>query len=172
MLSKALEKAINDQIKKEFYSEHLYLSMAAACSGKFNLNGIANHFIVQGQEEHFHAMKFFNFVIDRGAKLQMQAFDQVTIDFKSVEEIFEINLKHEQEVTASINAIMDLAIKESDHAVVSFLKWFIDEQVEEEATAETILKKLKLIAGNGMGLLMLDQELAQRVFTPPVTAGA
>lgn len=168
MISKTLEAALNDQINKEFYSEHLYLSMAAACSSKFNLDGVANHFIVQGQEEHFHAMKYFNFVLEKGGNVELKDVKQVKTEFASIEEIAEETLEHEQFVTASINNIMDIAIKESDHAVASFLKWFIDEQVEEEASAEAILNKIKLINGNGMGLLMLDQELSNKVFAPPV----
>ncbi len=167
MLSKNLQKAINDQINKEFFSEYLYLSMAAHCK-TVNMDGIANYFLVQAQEEHFHAMKFFNFVNDRGGKVELKAIAAPKVHFKSLIEIFEETLEHEKLVTASIHGLMELAIKEKDHAVTSFLKWYVDEQVEEEATVGKILHKLKLIGAEGHGLLMIDNELAAKVFTPPV----
>ncbi|MBL7996271.1 ferritin [bacterium] len=166
MLSNNLQNAINDQINKEFFSEYLYLSMSAHCN-TINMDGIANYFLVQSQEEHFHAMKFFNFVNDRGGKVELKALAAPKVHFKSLIEIFEETLEHEKLVTASINSLMDIAIKENDHALISFLKWFVDEQVEEESTVGKILHKLKLIDGDGHGLLMIDNELAAKVFTPP-----
>lgn len=166
MLSKTLQNAINEQINKEFFSEYLYLSMAAYCYTA-NMDGIANYFLVQAQEEHFHAMKFFNFVNDRGGKVELKAIAAPKVHFKSLIEIFEETLEHEKLVTASINKLMDIAIKEKDHALISFLKWYVDEQVEEESTVGKILHKLKLIDGDGHGLLMIDSELAAKVFTPP-----
>jgi ferritin len=140
--------------------------MAAHCSTA-NMDGFANHFLVQAQEEHFHAMKFFNFVNDRGGKVELKAITAPKVHFKSLIEIFEETLEHEKKVTASINNLMDIAIKEKDHALISFLKWYVDEQVEEESTVGKILHKLKLIGGDGHGLLMIDNELAAKVFTPP-----
>lgn len=169
MLSQKLQDAFNSQINKELYSEYLYLSMAAYCFSQ-DLDGFANYFMVQTQEEHFHAMKMFNFVNDRGGRVILKPIDGPDTEFKSIVEIYEKTFEHEQFVTKSINELMDVAIKESDHAAASFLKWFIDEQVEEEATVSKILAKLKLINGEGHGTLMLDTELAARVFTPPATA--
>jgi ferritin len=166
MLSQKLQDAFNAQINKELYSEYLYLSMAAYCY-TLDLDGFANYFMVQTQEEHFHAMKMFNFVNERGGKIVLKQIDGPEVDFKSPVEVFSKTYEHEQFVTKSINELMDVAIKENDHAAASFLKWFIDEQVEEEATVSKILSKLKLIGGEGQGLLMLDTELAARVFTPP-----
>ena len=166
MLSQKLQDAFNAQINKELYSEYLYLSMSAYCS-TLDLDGIANYFMVQTQEEHFHAMKMFNFVNERGGKIVLHPIAGPQVDFKSVVDVFEETFKHEQFITKSINDLMDVAIKENDHATSSFLKWFVDEQVEEEATVSKILSKLKLIGGDGQGLLMIDTELAARVFTPP-----
>lgn len=167
MLSKNLQNAINEQINREFFSEYLYLSMAGHCYTG-NMDGFANYFLVQAQEEHFHAMKFFNFVNDRGGKVELKAIAGPKVHFKSLIEIFEETLEHEKLVTASINKLMDIAIKEKDHALISFLKWYVDEQVEEESTVGKILHKLKLIEGDGHGLLMIDSELAAKVFTPPI----
>jgi ferritin len=166
MLSQKLQDAFNAQINKELFSEYLYLSMAAYCFSQ-DLDGFANYFMVQTQEEHFHAMKMFNFVTDCGGKVILAPIAGPEVEFKSIVEIYEKTLAHEQFITKSINELTSLALKENDHASASFLKWFIDEQVEEEATVTKILSKLKLIKGEGQGLLMLDTELAARVFTPP-----
>lgn len=166
MLSSKLNEALNKQINNEFFSEFAYLSMAAYFHS-IDLDGMANFFHVQAKEEHFHAMKMFNFVITRGGKVELQAMKAPQVDFKDVTEVFTKALEHEQIISKSINDIIDISIKENDHAVNSFLKWFVDEQVEEEATAQKNLSKIKLIGGKGEGLLMLDQELAARVFTEP-----
>jgi ferritin len=166
MISQKLQKAINDQINKEFYSEYLYLSMEAYCRS-IDLDGIANFFHVQTQEEHSHAMKMYNFLIDRDARVHLKTIDAPPTEFESVIEIFKKTLEHEKFVTGRINYLMDLAVKENDHAVISFMKWFVDEQVEEEATDQRILNRLKLVKGEGHGLLMIDSELAARTFTPP-----
>jgi ferritin len=136
-----------------------------------DLDGIANFFHVQTQEEHMHAVKIYNFIIDRGGKVALKKIDAPPTEFKSVVDVFEQTLAHEQYVTKSINELMDIAIKEGDHALISFLKWYVDEQVEEESTVGKILTRLKLIGGEGHGLLMIDQELAARTFTPPPAGG-
>jgi ferritin len=170
MLSVKLQDALNEQINKELYSEYIYLSMQAYVSS-VDMDGIANFFAVQTQEEHLHAMKIYNFIIDRGGKVALKKIDAPPVEFKSVIDVFEKTLEHEKYITKSINDLMDIAVKENDHAVISFLKWYIDEQVEEEANVTKILSKLKLIGGEGHGLLMIDQELASRVFTPPPAGG-
>ena len=167
MISKKLQDAINKQTNKELYSEYLYLSMAAYLES-IGLEGFANFFKVQVQEEHFHAMKFFDYVNERGGRVILEAIARPQIEFKSPVEIFEIAYKHEQYVTKLINELMEVAIKENDHAAKSFLNWYIDEQVEEEASMDKILNQLKMIGGKGQGMLMLDKELAVRTFTPPV----
>lgn len=170
MLSKKLQDAINNQIKWELYSEYLYLSMAAYCKTQ-GLDGFANWFMIQTQEEHFHAMKFFNFVNEKGGAVLLKAIDGPPVKFKSIKEVFEKSLAHEKVVTGKINKLMDLAIKENDHAVKGFLQWFVDEQVEEEASFDKIVSELRLVGGDGRGMLMLDRELGSRVFTPPAAEG-
>jgi ferritin len=135
-----------------------------------NLDGFANWMDAQGKEERFHAMKFFNYVLERGGKVELQAIAQPAIDFGSPLKAFTASLAHEQFVTKSINDLMDLAIKEKDHATRGFLQWFVDEQVEEEAAADKIVHRLKLIGDNPHALYMLDNELGQRVFTAPTPA--
>ncbi len=169
MISKTLEKAINLQINKELYSEYLYVAMQAWFANQ-NLDGFANWMMVQGKEEHDHAMKFFNYVIERGGSVELLAIEKPPKTFTKPLKAFQMALEHEQFITKSINQLMDLAIKESDHAAKSFLQWYVDEQVEEEANADKIVHKLEMIKDNPQGLYMLDNELAQRVYVPLATA--
>ncbi len=171
MLKSKVLQAINQQINKEYYSAFLYLSMSAWFQGK-GLPGFANWMFIQFQEELTHGNKFFKYVHERGSQVVLQPIAQVENDFSDVIDIFEKTLSHEQFVTDSINKIQDIAIAESDHATQSFLKWFIDEQVEEEANAQEILDTLKLINGQGNGIFMLDREMRQRVFVDSTAAAA
>ncbi|OGS34680.1 MAG: ferritin [Elusimicrobia bacterium RIFOXYB2_FULL_49_7] len=166
MISEKLQEALNEQINKELFSEYLYLQMQSWFASE-NLDGFVNFFTVQTQEERFHGMKFYQYLIERGGKVLLKPLEGPTNDFKNAEEIFSYSLNHEKFVTQRIHHLMDLAITEKDHSLVSFLKWFIDEQVEEESTFEKALAKIKLVGNNGMGLLMLDQEMAKRVFSAP-----
>lgn len=166
MLSVKLQKELNKQMNNEFFSEFEYLSMAAYFHA-LNLDGIANYFHVQAQEEHFHAMKIFHFILDKGGKVELQQIAKPDVTFKSPVDVFSKALSHEKKVTKSINDLMDEAIKENDHAVNSFLKWYVDEQVEEESSASKALGKMEIVGGKGEGLLFLDQEFAQRTFVPP-----
>lgn len=166
MLSKKMEQALNDQVKWELWSSYLYLSMSAYFEDK-GLMGFASWFKVQEQEEKFHATKFYGYTFERGGRIKLQTLDAPPSDWKSPMAVFQETLKHEQAVTARINALMDLAIKEKDHATASYLKWFIDEQVEEEASVQDVINKLKLVEGNPSALYLLDKELGTRVFTPP-----
>lgn len=169
MISKKLEKAINEQINKELYSEYLYISMQAWFANQ-NLDGMATWMDAQGKEERFHAMKFFNYLIERGGKVALKPIDGPQVDFDNPLKAFTQAYKHEQLVTKSINDLMDLAIKENDHAAKSFMQWFVDEQVEEEASVDKIVAQLKMVGDNGHGIMMIDRELGQRVYTPPVAA--
>lgn len=169
MISKSLNKSINEQINKELFSEYLYLAMSAWFA-KENLDGFANWMEIQAQEEHFHAMKFFNYVIERGGEVELYAIDKPAKSFKNPLNAFKEALAHEIFISKSIDSLMDLAIKEKDHATKSFLQWYVDEQVEEEATADRIVNQLKMIGDNTSGLFLMDRELASRVFTPPVAA--
>ncbi len=159
MLSKKMEKDLNAQINKEFYSEYLYLSMATFAESQ-GLPGIAGWFKKQAAEEHTHGMKIYNYIFERGGKVVLDQIDKPQTDFDSIKQLFELSLKHEEFVTASINKLVDLAIKESDHASRSFLNWFVDEQVEEEASINAILDRFKYIK-EGM-IIFLDKELGSR----------
>ncbi len=171
MLKEKVLKAINLQINHEYYSAFLYLSMSAWFQGK-GLPGFANWMYIQYQEELTHGNKFFRFVHERGSQVVLKPIKQVDTDFENVLSVFEKTLEHEQFVTASINSLMDTAIAESDHATQSFLKWFIDEQVEEEANVNELLDVLKMINNQGNGLFMLDRELRQRVFVDSTVTAA
>lgn len=166
MLSEKLLNEINEQIKHEFYSAHYYLAMAAYCKAQ-DLEGFANFFLVQAEEERFHAMKFFNFVDDLGGRVVIKGFGDPKNEFTSLEDVFTSALEHEKFVTSRINQLMDIAVNEKDYASVSFLNWFVDEQVEEVSTMTTILSKIKRMGENNPAIYMLDAELAQRTFVPP-----
>jgi ferritin len=168
MITKKMEKAINEQIKWEFYSAYLYLGMAAWFERQ-GLPGCANWMRVQREEETFHAMKFLDYLLERGGTVELLAIDAPEKAWKTPAAVFEHTQKHEAEVTRRINALMDLAMKEKDHAAVIFLQWFVSEQVEEEASVAAVLDKVKLV-GDGPSFYLLDQELAARVFTPPMAA--
>lgn len=166
MLSKKMESAINKQINAEMWSAYLYLSMSAYFS-KNNLHGFANWMKVQYQEENAHAMKFFNYVLERGGTVTLEPIDKVDTDWKDIITVFEETLKHEQKVTSLIHNLVNIAIEEKDHASNNFLQWFVTEQVEEEANADEILSQLKMIEGKGPALFMIDRELKTRVFVDP-----
>ncbi|HBF35654.1 TPA: ferritin [Candidatus Sumerlaeota bacterium] len=171
MIKQTLETALNQQINAEFYSANLYLSMAAWFSAA-NLPGFANWTRVQFEEEQFHALKFYDYLIQRQGKVLLMAQDAPPTTWESPLNVFQEIYKHEVKVTGLINALMDLAIKESDHAAGMMLQWFINEQVEEEANVDGIVQKLKLVKDNPTALFMMDQELATRVFVPPVAPAA
>ncbi len=163
MLKEKMEKALNEQINKELYSSYLYLSMCAYAQ-TLGLPGVANWMKVQANEELTHANKFFDYIIERNGKVTLSAIESVPNEFGSVIEMFEKTLDHERYVTDSINKLMDISIEVSDHATRSMLMWFVDEQVEEEANVQTILDQLKLVEGKGQGMLLIDRDLATRVF--------
>jgi ferritin len=171
MIKKSLENALNEQINAEFHSAYIYLSMSSYFLS-VGLSGYANWMRVQYQEELAHATRFFDYVNERGGRVQLMPVNEVQVDFSGVVDVFEKTLEHEQMVTGMINKLMDISIQESDHATKSFLQWFVDEQVEEEANVEQILNNLKLIKGEGQGLLMMDREMQTRVFVNPFPAKA
>jgi ferritin len=165
MLKEKVLKALNEQVNAEQYSALLYLSMSAWFEDK-GLPGFANWMYVQYQEELTHANKIFKYIVERSGKAEVKAIKQMPADFESVLEVVEKTLEHEQHVSKLINNLVDVASEERDHATQSFLQWFVDEQVEEEANVTEILDSLKLIEGEGKGngLFMLDRELRQRTF--------
>jgi len=166
MIKKEVLNALNEQINAESYSAYMYLSMAAYFEN-MGLPGFAHWMKVQYQEESAHAIKFFTYVTERGGRVILKAIDQVPVEFNGIVDVYEKTLAHENHVTELINNLMNVAIAASDHASQSFFKWFVDEQVEEEANVEKILATLKLINGQGNGIFMMDRELGQRVFVDP-----
>jgi ferritin len=163
MLSKKIEQAINDQINAEFWSAHLYLSMSAWFSGE-NLPGFSNWMYIQYKEEDSHALKFFRYMNERGGCVKLQPITEVPAKWKSAVDVFQQTLDHERVVTSRIYKIMELALAEKDYATVNFLQWYVNEQMEEEATAEDYLNKLKMIEKDAAGMYNLDKELGARVF--------
>jgi len=164
-----METELNKQLNAEYWSAYLYLSMSAYCA-EIGLAGAANWMRIQYQEEISHALKFFDYIIDRGGVVELMPIAEVPRKWDSIITIFEETLKHEQKVTALINHLMDVAIDERDHAAKSFLQWYVDEQVEEEDNVRTILDQLKLVGGAGNGLFMIDKDLSQRVFVDTTNA--
>ena len=154
MIGKKMEKALNAQLNAEYYSSYMYLSMAAYFES-IDLPGFANWMRVQTQEEEFHALKFFDYLVERAGRVALQAIDAPPTEWSSPLNAFEETLKHEQKVTALINDLLFLARDERDNAAEIFLQWYVTEQVEEEDSVNKIL--------------MLDKELSQRSFTPPAS---
>lgn len=169
MVSDKMAKALNAQLNFELYSAYVYLAMSAHADN-VGLKGFANWFNVQYQEEMFHATKFLNYIMDRSV-VELEAVEKPRKEYKDALEMFEVTLKHEQEVTSRINDLATLAYEERDHATGTFLQWFINEQVEEEATVKDILDKLKLAGATGEGLFLINTELGSRVYTPPAATG-
>jgi len=161
MLSKNVQDAINEQIKNELFSAYLYLAMSAYFEAE-NLPGCARWMRMQSNEEVEHAMKFFDFIFDRGGRVTLKAIDQPVFEWKSSLAAFEQAYEHEQKVTSMINNIYAVATKENDYPTQVMLHWFIEEQVEEEKNASTIVEQLKMIGDHTNGLLMLDHRLGER----------
>ena len=169
MIGKKIEDALNGQINAEFYSAYLYLSMAGYMESQ-NLSGLANWMRVQWQEELFHANKMYDYVHERGGRVKLKAIECPPSEWDSPLAAFEATLTHEQKVTGLVNELVYLARDERDNAAENFLRWFVDEQVEEEDNVSRLVEQLKMIQGSPQGLFMIDRELGQRVFTPPTAA--
>jgi len=161
MLSKTMQDAINEQIKDELYSAYLYLSMAAYFEAE-SLPGFATWMRAQSQEELEHALKLFDFINERGGRVELQAIDQPSVAFESPLAVFEATYEHEQKVTALIHGLYEVALQENDYAAQVMLHWFIDEQVEEEDSVSQIVDTLQRIGDTDRGLIMLDRELGRR----------
>lgn len=166
MLKEKIQEALNKQLNAELFSSYLYLSMSAYFES-INLKGFAHWMRVQTQEELVHVMKYFDFLIERGGKAILSSIESPPTEWASPLAVFEHAYQHEQKVTGLINDLVNLAISEKDHATNNFLQWFISEQIEEEASADEVVQKIKLMGDASGGLFMLDRELAQRIFTPP-----
>lgn len=161
MISSAMQKAINEQINKELYSSYLYLSMAAHFENE-NLGGFAKWLYMQADEEREHGMKFFAHLVDRGGVVELKPIAGPQTEWKTNLEVFKQVQAHEAEVTASINALYELALKEKDYPAQVMLQWFINEQVEEEKNAAGIIHQFELIDARGTAVLMLDKQLGKR----------
>jgi ferritin len=161
MVKEKMVEALNEQINAELYSAYLYLSMSAYFED-VNLTGFSNWMRVQSQEELNHAMKIYDFVVELGERVELFTVQKPPKEWESPLAAFEAAYKHEQHVTGLINNLVDMAIADKDHATNNMLQWFVAEQVEEEASANEIVQKLRLVGEEGRGLLILDRELAQR----------
>lgn len=166
MLSKTIEDALNAQVNAELWSAYLYLSMAHnfEADGK---SGVANWFKVQFQEEQAHAEIFMNYINSRGGRVWLKPIDAVETEWATPLDAFKATLEHERKVTALINNLYAMAEAERDYATREMLNWFISEQVEEEESAQELIDKFSLIGNDGMGIYMLDQELAARTYNVP-----
>ena len=165
MISTTMEKALNEQINKELFSAYYYYSMAAYLESN-NFEGMAGFMKAQAFEEMGHVAKFYTYVNEQGRRVILETIEKPRSEYDSSQQVFELAYEHEKYVTSLINDLAALALKENDFATKTFLDWFISEQVEEVSTMDTIVKKFKIVGDNGHGLLMLDDQLGQRI--PPV----
>jgi ferritin len=162
-INKKVEKVLNNQVNAEFWSAYLYLSMSAWCESK-GLKGFANWMRVQFQEETSHALKIYDYVLNRAGELKLKPIAEVETTWKSILHVFEETYKHECKVTDLIANCYEVATAEKDLATANMLHWFIDEQTEEESNVLEIIDRLKLLGEKGEGIYLLDKELASRVF--------
>ncbi len=167
MITSKMADALNRHLNSELYSSYLYLSMSAYASFK-GLKGAANWFYVQVQEELIHVQKMYDYIDSHGAQVVLDAIEKPPTEFGSLLDLFEATLAHEQKVTRLVNDKMTQAVKEADHATETFLQWFVTEQTEEEKSAKDVIDRLRLAGDSGAAIFMIDNELAARVFTPPV----
>ncbi len=167
MISEEMQKALYQQLNDEFYSAYLYLAMSAYCA-HIDFNGAANWLKMQYEEEQMHATRIYNYLIEQGAHVVLEDISKPPSEFGTILEVFQKSLAHEQAMTTKLNNLSDHALKEKDHATYNLLQWFVNEQVEEEATVGEIISKLKLVKEDGYGLLMVDNELNSRTAPPPV----
>lgn len=161
-INQRVQDALNDQIKHELYSAYVYLSVSAYCQ-TISLPGFAHWFLMQSGEEREHAMKIYDFILDRGGKVKLQAIDAPPSEFGSTLDIAKKALEHEQKVTKMIDNLYELAVKEGDYPAQMMLQWFINEQVEEEKNAQLLIDQITMVGDNRAALLMMDMELGKRV---------
>lgn len=161
MLSKRMEEALNKQINAELYSAYLYLSMAAYFDS-ISLDGFSHWMKLQAKEETEHAYKIYGYVYERGGAVILEAINKPPTKWDSPLAVFEDAYKHEQKVSEMINNLVAMAREEKDYATENFLQWFVEEQVEEEANADEVVQKLKMVKDSRNGLFMMDGKLGQR----------
>ena len=160
MLSKDLLEALNDQMNHEYFAAHAYMAMAAYCDDA-SYEGFANFYIQQAKEERFHGKKIYDYINDRGEHAEFKSIPAPKTEFKSILETFKDGLAQEQDVT---RRFYNLSEKDKDYATISFLNWFLDEQVEEESTFETHIDYLNRIGDDCNTLYLYEKELAARSF--------
>ena len=161
MFEKKMENALNQQVNAELWSAYLYLSMSCDMDNK-GYKGFASWFALQAKEEFEHATRFMKYLGARGGKVSLLQIDPVAQEWASPIDAFNETLQHEKVITDSIHKLMDMAVELNDYATQNMLKWFVDEQVEEEGTAHAIVEKLERIKDIPAGLYMLDKELGGR----------
>ncbi|MBN2163466.1 MAG: ferritin [Pontiellaceae bacterium] len=161
MISKDMQKALNEQVNKEFYSAYLYLAMSAYCSTA-GLPGFAHWMRLQYEEENLHVTKMYDYILDQGGEVDLKMIEEPPKEFGTPLEIFEKTLEHEQFITKSIHNLMGLAVDERDYATQAFLQWYVTEQVEEEANVQDVLNPLRMVGNDKGGLMMIDQKLGGR----------
>lgn len=167
-MKERVEQALNDQIRKEGQSSQFYLAMASWAESE-GLEGTSNFMYKQSDEERFHMLKLVKFVNERGGQAIIPGFDTPPTNFESVLNVFELLLEHEIQVTESINNLVDICLEEKDYPTHNFIQWYLSEQLEEEASARTILDKVKLIGNDNAGLYMFDRDLETITVTPANT---
>ncbi|MES2798575.1 MAG: ferritin [Bacteroidota bacterium] len=170
-MNKRIEKALNEQVEKELSSSQFYLAMASWAENN-GLSGTSKFMYLHSDEERFHMLKLVKFVNERGGKAIIPAIAQPPIDFKNLENVFELLLSHEISVTESINELVDICLQEKDYTTHNFVQWYVSEQLEEEALARTILDKLRLIGGDKGGMYMFDRDLENSTLVPTPANGA
>lgn len=161
MLSTKLRDSLVKQMNDEFYSSHIYLAMASYCQFE-NYDGFANFFLVQAEEERTHAMKFYTYLQNRGEHAILAGYEQPETQYESILAAFEKALEHEKTITKQIYDLADIALEEKEHATISFLKWFVDEQVEEEALFDGIISKIRRLANDENSLFLYDVQMSKR----------
>jgi ferritin len=170
-LTTKLQKALNEQVKYELESAYIYLGMATFLDS-LDLAGATHWMRIQVQEEIMHGTKLYTYLANRDAEIVLHTIEAPPAKWSSVQATFEAALAHEQKMTERLNGLLELAETERDHATVSLLRWFVDEQVEEESTLRTIIARLKLVGNDSSGLFMIDRDLGTRVAPPAAPAGA
>lgn len=160
-MDKKVYEAMNEQIKHELYSAYFYLAMSAYCESE-NMSGAASWLRYQAKEEQEHAMKFYDYLLDRGEKVNLMAIDKPLVEFTSLKDVFAKVYEHEQKVTALLNGIYEKALEARDVPSQALLHWYLMEQVEEEKNASTILSMVEKVGSSVGGLFQLDHQLGKR----------
>lgn len=170
MISEKMQEALNEQVNKEFYSAYMYLAMSAYCD-TMGLPGFSRWMRMQYEEESLHVTKMFDYILDQGGQIHLKVIDEPPKEYGTPLDVFETTLKHEQYVTSLIHKLMGLAIEERDYATQTFLQWYITEQVEEESNVNDVLAPLRMVGEDKGGLMMIDQQLAQRIAPTALPTG-